>query len=178
MNVIRRSILVGVAALGLAGCAGPAPTGSVLEETSRANLKIVGTDVSVDKIGLSTKGRPVPADRVDQLVTAFAQQGLVGQGAGAREVNAVIDLESVNVITAGQSILIGGESVMAGKLSLVDARTGDELMPPTDVRAGGGGWVLGGFVAVAARDEAETEVSQMAQRFVERSKTLVFGAEE
>ena len=178
MNVIRRSVLMGVAALGLAACAGPAPTGSVLEETSRANLKIVGTDVSVDKIGLSTKGRPVPADRVAVLVTAFAQQGLVGQGAGAREVNAVIDLESVNVITAGQSILIGGESVMAGKLSLVDARTGDELMPPTDVRAGGGGWVRGGFVAVAARDEAETEVSQMAQRFVERSKTLVFGAEE
>ncbi|MEO0893986.1 MAG: hypothetical protein AAFY35_15400 [Pseudomonadota bacterium] len=178
MSFSRRTVVFGSLALGLAACAGADPTASVLDDVSRNAIKVTGANVIVTRMGDTTTGRVVASDRVQELLESYARQNLVGQGTGTRNVNALIDIESVNVINGAQSILIGGESVMAGSLSLVDARSGQVVMPPRNLKSGGGGWVLGGPLAVAVRDEADTEVAQMSQRFVERSKILIFGKEE
>jgi len=100
---------------------------------------------------------------------------LKGQGRGNRKVRAILSVNSVNIITAGQSIVVGGESVMTGTVALVDARTGQTILSPTRLSSGGGGWVAGGLIAVAIRDDAATELRQMSNEFVARARILTVG---
>ncbi|QFT91881.1 hypothetical protein FIU86_03440 [Roseovarius sp. THAF9] len=175
-GMLRRTVLFGVMAVGLAACAGPAPKESLLNEASRSNLRITEVVVDVSNMGEKTKGRAVSSESVKSLVTQSANVMLRGQGNGPRAARAELSVDDVNIITAGQSMLIGGESTMTGSLSLVDPRTGDVLLPPAKVSSGGGGWAAGGIIAVATRDDASTELRQMSQEFVARSRILVFGA--
>ena len=171
----RRGLILGFAALALAACAGPAPTESVVSEATRAQISISAVNVDVSAIGPTTKGRQVPAAAVEAELTNSANALLRGRGAGNVPALATLTLTEVNIITIGQSMLVGGESVMKGTLTLSNARTGDIIIPPTEITSGGGGWVAGGVIAAATRDDPATELRQMSQEFAARAKILVFG---
>ncbi len=175
MLLTRRIFLLCFAAFGLAACAGPAPTTSALDAASRDNIVIADVAVDVAKMGAQTQGRPVPSSSVKSLLEREAASQLRGQGKGNRKVRAVLAIDNVNIITAGQSILVGGESTMSGTVSLVDPRSGQTLLAPTKVTSGGGGWVAGGLIAAATRDDAATELRQMSNEFVARARILTVG---
>lgn len=158
----------------LAACAGPGPGKSALSPQARSNIAIRSVTVDVSAIGQSTDGRQVGAATVKRVLEDKAAS-LVGLGIGSIPTRVEIKLESVNVITAGQIIMIGGESVMAGKVTLVDARDGSIIIPATRIDAGGGGWVLGGLIAAATKDDADKELQDMSTEFVSRTKKLILG---
>jgi len=158
----------------LTACAGAGPESSVLDPASRNAINIQAVTVDVSAIGATTEGREVPATAVNRILEDEAAK-LVGRGTGSTPTRVAIRLESVNLISAAQSIMIGGESIMKGTVSLVDARTGRVIITPREIDAGGGGWVLGGFVGAATRDDPATELRQMSEEFVDRTGVLIFG---
>lgn len=172
---VRRSFIAIFAVALLGACAGPAPKQSAIDSVTRANLRITDVTVDVSGMGTKTQGRAVSSATVQRTVGESGRIMFVGHGKGSRNARAVLAVDNVNIITAGQSIMIGGESTMSGTVSLVDARTGERILPPTKVTSGGGGWAAGGLIAVATRDDANTEVRQLSQEFVARSRILVFG---
>lgn len=175
MTMKRRTFLFGATALGLSACAGAPPKESALDAAMRSDVRITDVVIDVAKMGDKTTGRPVPASDVNAVMQQVADGQLKGLGTGRRAVRVKIDVTSVNVINATQSILVGGESVMRGTLTLVDTQSGEVVLPATVVTSGGGGWVSGGLIAVATREQASTELVQMSHEFVARSRTLVFG---
>ena len=175
MKYVRLSLLFGVLLAGVAGCAGPAPTGSTLDAATQGNLSVSQVVVDVSNIGKSSAGRVVPAETVKAQLQASGNKWLRGQGKGPRNARAVLTVKSISLITAAQSLLVGGESVMTGTVHLVDSRSGAVIMPPRKLSSGGGGWVLGGVVAVATRDSAQEEVKQLSERFAGNARTLIFG---
>ncbi|QBF30102.1 hypothetical protein [Thalassococcus sp. S3] len=175
MKTTKRAFLFGAAALVLAGCAGVSPTASVIDAPIRDTLRVTDASVDVSAMGPTTAGRQIATPSVKAALERDLNATLVGQGQGTRNVRAVVAMQSVNIITAGQSILIGGESVMKGTLSLVDARTGAVILEPTEITSGGGGWAAGGLVAVATREDSATELNQMSLEFARRARVLVFG---
>ena len=171
----RRTFIALCAAGLLSACAGAPPTESVLDTATRSSLRIVEVDVDVSAMGPQTKGRIVPASNVKASVSEASNGLLRGKGKGPRAARAEIAISDVSIITAGQSIVIGGESLMQGTLRVVDARTGQQIVPPTEIVSGGGGWVAGGLIAAATRDDAYTEVRQMSLEFASRAQVLLFG---
>ncbi|MEM9263800.1 MAG: hypothetical protein AAGA22_09490 [Pseudomonadota bacterium] len=175
MLVYFRILFCGLALSGLAACAGSAPSDSALDAASRANISISDVVVDVSKVGAKTKGRAVPASSVKGFLELESAAKLVGHGRGKTPVKAVLNIESVSIITAGQSLIVGGESVMSGTVSLIDVKSGETVLAPQKLSAGGGGWTGGGLVAVATRDDAATEARQMSGEFVSRARILTLG---
>jgi hypothetical protein len=169
----KRTFLLGFGML-LAACAGPGPSESVLDVTSRNAVVIQSVTVDSSALGATTDGQQVPISTVVRILEEEATR-LVGQGSGATPTVVAINLESVNLISVAQSIFIGGESVMKGTVSLLNARTGEVIVPPQEIDSGGGGWVLGGIVGAATRDDPATELRQMAEEFVDRTQVLILG---
>ena len=178
MTVARRTVLFGAVAFLVSACAGAGPTTSALDASVRSGIRISDVTVDVSAIGAQSQGRPVPAATVKSSVAQSTATYLKGQGTGTRNVRADVVITSVSLITAGQSMIIGGESIMRGTLSLVDAQTGDMVLPATQISAGGGGYAVGGIIAVATRDDVDTEMKQLAQQFAARAHVLVFGKKD
>lgn len=158
----------------LTACAGAGPTESVLDETSRGSVVIQSVSVDGSALGATTDGQQVPSSTAVRALEAEAAR-LVGRGNGTTPTVVVMKLVSVNLISAAQSIVIGGESVMKGTVSLLNASTGEVIIPPQEIDAGGGGWVLGGIVGAATRDDPVTELRQMSAEFVDRAQVLILG---
>lgn len=173
MLLERRWFLLGLGIL-VSACAGQGPTASVLDAASRNAVTIQSVAVDSRAMGATTDGQNVPTSTAVRILEEEAQS-LVGRGEGRTPLHLILTLESVNLISAAQSILIGGESVMRGTVTVVDARSGEVIVAPQRIDAGGGGWVLGGIVGAATRDDPVTELRQMSQEFVERAGVLVFG---
>lgn len=175
MTLIVRFFWVILLAVAVSACSGAAPTGSALDPASRANIVISDVRVDTSKMGANTAGRQVPTTTVQSMVQREADVQLRGQGPGPRQARAILAQESVNIITAGQSILVGGESVMRGTVALQDVNTGETILALKESSSGGGGWTGGGLVAVATRDDAGTELRQMSNEFAARSRILLLG---
>lgn len=157
------------------GCAGPAPKEAAISDSLGNSIIISSVSVDVSALGGQTEGRPYPVAEVKRIFEDTGRSELIDEGAGTRRVQVIVRLASVKIIDAAQSVMIGGESVTKGTILIADARTGQVLMQPQEVTAGGGGWVLGGLMAAASLESEETEVRQMAEEFFDRSKVIIFG---
>ena len=173
MSLRRRSALLGICLM-LSACASSGPTGSVLSPESQGSVVIQSVSVDSGAMGETTDGQQVPTSSVVRLLEEEAQR-LVGRGEGSTPTRLMIELESVNLISAAQSAMIGGESIMKGTVSLVDARNGRVIIPPQSIDSGGGGWVMGGLIGAATRDDPATELRQLSREFIDRAGVLVFG---
>ena len=173
----RRSFLL-IPLLGLStACAGPAPQRAALETELLQRIRISAVSVDTSALGETTgSGRTVFTKEVKASVEKAAKSRLVGLGGGSQRATAVITLTSVNIISAGQAYVIGGESVMRGTVSVIDPSNGETLMKPVKLSSGGGGWVLGGLVAVVTMEDVNTELGQLSLEFSERAATLIAGS--
>lgn len=170
----RRSLLL-LPLLGVvSACAGPAPRRAALEADLLQRIKITGVNVDVSSLSSIRGGRrPVTAQDVKAAVEKEAKPRLVGLGGGTQQATAVIRLTSVDLMTAAQAYLIGGESVVRGTVSVVDNGSGQTLMAPENVSSGGGGWVLGGVMGVLTMDDTDVEIQQLSAEFANRAATLI-----
>ncbi|QHQ33794.1 hypothetical protein [Algicella marina] len=166
------SVLVACAFV-LGACAGAAPTKAVLPAETIAQISIVDTTVDVSTIGPQTAGRTVSA--ADVKAALEREAGVLRFEGGAAATRAQVEITSVNVLTAGQALLVGGESVMRGTVTLVDVATGRTLVTPQEISSGGGGYVLGGIIGAASLEDPKIEVAQMAKEFMRRARLALVG---
>ena len=160
----------------LSACAGPAPQRAKLEKDLAQRVRITSVSVDTSALGKATgSGRSVPARDVKAALERASKSRLVGLGGGSNPATVILRLTSVDLITAAQSYVIGGESVMRGTVAVVETSNGRILMEPVKVSSGGGGWVLGGLVGVLTMDETAVEVEQLSNEFAKRAATLIAG---
>ena len=170
----RRALVFGLVALGLSACAGPAPRGAAIPAELSAQLTVSSVAIDISEMGETTTGRQVPASAVKAILQREANALLVGQGSGSTRAQVNMAVTEVSLITGAQSFLIGGESIMRATVSVTDARTGETLLPATQLTSGGGGWVAGGLIAVATQEDADTELRQLSQEMSSRARILLF----
>ncbi|MEO0914544.1 MAG: hypothetical protein AAFY59_16435, partial [Pseudomonadota bacterium] len=148
--------ILAVCAFVLSACAGAAPTTAVLPAETIAQISIVDTTVDVSAMGPQSSGRAVSAADVKAAVEREA--GILRYAGGPANARAFVAITSVNVLSAEQTLLVGGESVMEGTVTLVDAQ-GNQLLTPQKITAGGGGYVLGGVIGAASLEDKNVEVA-------------------
>lgn len=174
MNKLRYLTLVFTAAL-LSACAASAPTTGALapSEVSAISVANDAAEIDISALGATTSGREAPsslvADALEKNKTALE---LLSPGKAAKP---IIRITDVSLITTGQTILIGGESIMKGTVSLLNAETGAVIVEPVAIEAGAGGYVLGGLVGVATRDSDQAEIDKMAAEFMQRARIALYG---
>jgi len=158
----------------LSGCSANGPTASALDPKMRGGVKIEGVQVNYMEMGASTDGRKVGVSKVEKIFDQESER-LVGLGDGMGMVTLYIAITSIRIIDGPQSVLLGGESIMKGNVTVSDKDTGHIILPATEIEAGGGGWVLGGFVGAMTMDDPATELRQMSEEFVDRIQVLILG---
>jgi hypothetical protein len=150
--MIRRTILVGVAALALAGCVTAKNT---LSTDDVATMRFAGVDVSFaptatiwwgdgERAYAASKGRPATdsdelaktpeaqaylRNTIASKVKGAMERNLAGALTGSRPVRVRITVKGVNIPSAIQRVLVGGHHAMTADVTLVDARTGAVLLP-------------------------------------------------
>ena len=169
--MLRRAFIVVGLMAALAACAGPAPERAALSPDLAQTLSVQDVEVTMGFTGV-TSGREVPAEVVKEAVEKQKAGLLVKRG--PRQTKALLNVTNTHIITAGQSILIGGESIMSGTVSLMDAETGEVIVPPVEISSGGGGWTPGGIIGAATMDDRNVEVQQMAAILVQRARMALF----
>lgn len=174
MNLLKPTIAL-VTTLVIVACAGPAPKEAILDPETSKDIQIAAVVVDTSLLGPLTKGRPVPVSKVQTILEITARQVLVEHQDDIRDADIHIELTSVDIISGGRAIVIGGESIMKGSFILLDSKTGKTLIPPTRIEAGGGGWVLGGLAAAATLDDPDVEIRELSLEFARRIRTALFG---
>ena len=166
--MIRRSFIFLICCVALVGCATQQLPPDVAQD-----IYLAETRIDTSKLGSETGGRKVP---VSQLKAALEREvRLRIKNRGNRTVRLDIDVTSANIVTAGQSILVGGSSHVTATVSVVDYNTGEVLMAPTQVRGTGGGYAPGGIIGALALPDRNTDVQNIAKGFAENLNIVLFG---
>ena len=175
MNSVIHNLLLISAAAVLSACAGSAPTTGALAPTEVSTLSVAAdaAEIDISALGAVTGGREAPTSVVAAaLERNKAALELVSPG---RNAIPVVTMTSVDLITSAQTIFIGGESIMKGTVSLIDAETREVIVEPVEIEAGAGGYVLGGFLGVATREGDDEEIEKMAAEFMQRARIGLYG---
>lgn len=171
-------ILIAVAALAmLAACTQPRgaiSTTSPFSPQERLALRFVGAEVDVSGVKSSAAGRDVPQDMLARILDEEAARSLhwtVGSRAGV----VVVEMERVDLLSAGQAIMVGGASFMKGRTRMLDAATGQPLTDWLPIEVRGGGYELGGLLGAAMIQERELELRGLSRNFMEQVRRTYLG---
>ncbi|MEP5732616.1 MAG: hypothetical protein ABJL67_24965 [Sulfitobacter sp.] len=172
----RRTFLAMAALAALAACAEP-----LLDSQVAGNLQVV--DVSVDVAQLEkVRGRQnsIAPSRVQSDVRNTLLAYLKEGSPGTRAVDADVVITSVNLVSPGQSLVVGGTSNIQGTLTVTDATTGEVILETTEVAgAAEGGYPLGGLIgaAVKASVTPEDDYKSTVVGFSKSVRKSLFGEE-
>ena len=174
MLASRRLIIVAAAAF-LSACAASAPTTGALAPQEVLSLSVApdAPEIDISALGAVTGGRGAPTSLVATALET--NRDALEVRSDGRPAIPVVVVTDVNLITTAQTILIGGESIMKGAVSLVDAETREVIVPPVAIEAGAGGYVLGGAIGAMTRDEDSVEIEKMATEFMQRARIALYG---
>ncbi|KGJ05887.1 hypothetical protein SAMN04487972_13819 [Paracoccus halophilus] len=171
----RHTKLLAALAVGaaLAGCAGSAPDKAALTAEQTQLYTAQRADIDVSAVAEGSRGRKVSAEEIKAALES--RSNLVKWRGGRTEAVVSIKVTSVNILSAGQSMMLGGESVMLGTVALLDARSGEPIVAPIEISSGGGGYYAGGIIGVMSLEDKNTELEQLAQQFMTRARLALTG---
>ena len=177
MMMNRRSFLALAAAVTLSACAAP-----LLEEGVAQQLKITSVSVDVSSIE-GVKGRKISKlpEQVRADIAAAVSGQLAAGSVGTRPAKAQLSVKRVQLVSPGQSFLIGGSSTISGTLQVTDARTGEVILAPTDVvGTAKSGYALGGVIgaAVKANQTPEDDYKATVAGFAADVRKRLLGAQK
>lgn len=162
----------------LAVCAVSACTSQALLPPEVAG-RIAVQEIAVSTTGLErVTGRDIAVSNAQ--VQADIRQALAArmQGRGAVDgspVNVTVNVDSVSLVSPGQSLLVGGVSSISGSITITDVATGAVILPLTAVRASSEGWAPGGILGATSRGTAEADYAQTVASFANSIATRVLG---
>lgn len=74
---------------------------------------------------------------------------------GTRPVRAEVDVADIHIVSAGQSLLLGGSSAVVAKTTFIDMETGEVLAVYDSRLAGQSGYLAGGVLGVIVGEAGE-----------------------
>ncbi|MEM7238849.1 MAG: hypothetical protein AAF501_13650 [Pseudomonadota bacterium] len=157
----------------LGACADLAPKGPALSPELARSITVEEVEVEVLVVDV-TSGREIPAAEVQRVLEASTDSLLLSFG--ARKSVMELRVTEVNILSVGQALFLGGQSVMSRDVALIDRETGNFIVQPITIDSRGGGWAPGGLIGVATMDDRDVELQQLANRFVAQARSAVFGA--
>ncbi len=161
-----------LAAVMLSACAEP-----ILDEQTASQVVVQQVNVSTANFSRVT-GRSInkPAAQVQADLSNALNSRLQGAGApGGSPVAVNVSVESVALVSPGQSLLVGGTSSVTATVSVVELSTQRELAPATRVTSSGEGYAPGGVIGASTRGTPEADYAQTVQSFASVLTTRIFG---
>ncbi|WP_316015953.1 hypothetical protein [Roseobacter sp. HKCCA0434] len=175
--MILRSAGALILAASLAGCAAPnlsSAEDAGLTREERLTYGFSGARVHTENAAHSLIGRDVTAEELSAALERAADEYMVWTG-GDRPAIVSIDIEAVNIISAGQTMLVGGVSALQGTVSMTDAETGVQIGDAVTIITRGDGYAPGGLLGVVTMRETPLEVDALAEQFVRQARRVLLG---
>lgn len=150
--------------LALLGCTAP----HMLEDQAAANLVV--RNVTVDTAAIAgVAGRrmafDVPPAQINTDLTQALQRKLLPTAQGNADVR--VTVTEVRLMSRMQEMMLGGASYVKGILSVTDATTGSQIVPPTKVFATSQRFRVGGPIGAAVAPNAENDYRQTIDGFAQ-----------
>ncbi|WP_299968712.1 hypothetical protein [uncultured Roseobacter sp.] len=147
--MINRRSFLAIASVGfISACAEP-----LLDVSASQNLRV--NEVTVDVSQLERVGgrqNAISTAQVQRDVQQAVSAQLQAAAAGSRPVNVQLSLTSVQLVSPGMSLLVGGTSRIAGILQVKDAESGAVVIEPTEVFGlAKGEYAPGGIIGALAK---------------------------
>ncbi|WP_371228868.1 hypothetical protein [Roseovarius sp. 2305UL8-3] len=163
-----------LAALLLCGCMNT----QLLEEGAANTFNV--RDVSVDTVQLKkgVRGRvnEISPSKVARDIDANLTNKLRARSRGETPVDLKVSITSVNLVSPGQSFLVGGVSTIMGIINVTDARTGELVLEPTQIAGTAkGNYAPGGLIGVALTKQVDDDYRSTVAGFVSDVERLLFG---
>lgn len=154
----------------IAACAQP-----VLVDQTRAQTLVVGNiDVDMSQFaGVRGREFPVPPEQVAADITQALRAVLDRPGTPNADVKLVV--QQVALASAGQAFVLGGQSQIAGTLTVTDRSTGQVVVPPTQVTGISEQVRLGGVVGALTTPAAEKDYRQTLRGFAASIHQQLYG---
>tara|TARA_R110002126_G_C10222381_1_gene479169 strand:+ start:91 stop:621 length:531 start_codon:yes stop_codon:yes gene_type:complete len=173
----RRTFLALSAAVALAACAEP-----LVDAQVAGQLNVVS--VSVDVSGIQgVKGRmiEIAPERVERDIRATLASQLRQGSVGSRDVKADLVVQRFRLVSPGESLMVGGTSIISGLMTVTDAKTGEVIVPPTTVvGTAKNGWQPGGLLGAMTKASItpEDDYKQTVAGFAADVRKRLFGAKK
>jgi hypothetical protein len=168
----RRNFLAAGALTLLAACSAP----TLVDESVSANWWVRDVFVDTSELsGVSGRSLAVASDQVGSDVDRALRQQLRGLSR-AQPVNVEVKIESVRLVSPGQSLLVGGLSTISGTVRVIDARSGEVLLPTSKISGSAQGYAPGGIIGALSRPSPEKDYQNTVAGFAVNTRKLLFGA--
>ena len=155
----------------------PGDTGAQLSDGRRgSSLKVVAVSVDTSAIeGVTGRNLSVQPAKIGADVRSTLLASL-GSNAGERPVEVKLLIESVALVSPGQSVLVGGVSTIRGRMWIVDPKSGAVMMKPTAVSGTAkGGWAPGGLLGAALTKSPQEDYRATVAGFAADVTKRLFG---
>jgi hypothetical protein len=171
----RRMFLLGAAGA-LASCG--TETTQLVEADVSQTMRVVYVDVYASSFN-KIRGREI--DVVPEQVVADVKAAVtvaLSEQRGQRPVIVQVPVNDMQLVSMGQSYVFGGSSWLRGKIRVVDARTGEEVIPLTDIKAAKSDFAIGGLIGALTTEAVDEDYMATVAAFAQNIKTRMFGVDE
>jgi len=171
----RRVFLLGAAGA-LASCG--TETVQLVEADVGQTMRVVYVDAYASSFR-KIRGREIDVapEQVVEDVKAAVMAALSDQR-GQRAVIVQVPVNDMQLVSIGQSYVFGGSSWLRGKIRVVDARTGEEVIPLTDIKASKSDFAIGGLIGALTTEAVDEDYAATVAAFAQNIKTRMFGVDE
>ena len=166
----RRFALLGLAALCVAACDAPDAA-----SPEASNLIVRNITVDTSKI-TGVEGREIvvaPAQISKDLLSAL-RTSLAKAGTGNADI--IVQVQQVELVSRGASVAFLQSNIKA-ILTVRDASTGQDIVPPTAITGFSEQFRLGGVVGVVTAPSAEQDYQQTLRGFANTVRDRVYGTD-
>ena len=88
-----------------------------------------------------------------------------------------VTVDQVNLVSPGQSLLLGGTSTIKGTVSISNVATGSDILPVTNVSGlADGSYAPGGIIGALSTKSPENDYENTVASFASDVKSRLFGA--
>ena len=171
--ITRRRLFALSAAAVLAGCT-PEP---LLLESPREQYAVRNVVVDTSAFtGVKGRVNEFSRDEVARDIRATLASTLRRSAKGRTEVDVLVRLTDVNLVSPGQALLIGGVSNIRGVLEIKEARTGRTILAPTNVYGSAKGtYAPGGIIGAVTTRSVDSDYRQTIAGFAADVERRLFG---
>ncbi|MEL7466798.1 MAG: hypothetical protein AAFN79_22180 [Pseudomonadota bacterium] len=166
------SRLIAIASLAaLAACARPDPLTSVPTDNA------VSKAVTLSPSDVSIEIDPAAGDAADDIARSlelYLDEIAIATEGGA-PTRAIVRIDDFDVVSNTTRAFIGRGTEMSGEVKLIDANTGEILVPATPISVDARSIIYNDDFGVITRDRAETKAQKLSRLFMKRARIALYG---
>lgn len=164
-------ILALTSAVALAACARPDTLADV--PTDNAVSKAVTLSPSDVAINVAP-GADVSEDMIARSLELYLDEIAIDAEGGVKT-HAVVTIDDFDVVSNSVRAFTGQATGMSGEVKLINAETGEVLVPPTRISVDARAAIYSEDFGVITRDRAETKTQKLSRLFLKRARRALYG---